>query len=179
MMLKQIAIFSIVMALATPITAHSKAPDLKSGTPVIYLADNLDEKDNLGWCIDTEGKGFAEKLQSHSCKPASDGGTDTQFSYDSKSGQISSVPFKGKCMTYNDPKNAVWPFGLVDCVPGKASQKFIYDKSSMEIHIGSTPSKCVIVASKSIKAGPFMSRDLISADCASVENKYKQWIIKN
>lgn len=37
--------------------------------PVIHLADNLDEADGLGWCIDTVGRGFNTALQVHSCKP--------------------------------------------------------------------------------------------------------------
>lgn len=178
-MLKYTAAFSFVLALAVPLSAHADSPSIKSGTPVIYLADNLDEKDKLGWCIDTEGRGFAETLQSHSCKPAGRGDSDTQFSYHEASGTIQSVPYEGKCMTLSDPENAVWPFGLLDCVPGKESQKFVYDQASMEIWIGSDPSKCVVVATDSIAAGPFMSRDLILADCDSVETQFKQWVVKD
>ena len=49
----------------------------------------------------------------------------------------------------------------------------------MEIRISSETSKCVVVAPNSISAGPFMSRDLIYANCRSVENKYKQWVVKD
>jgi len=176
-MLKQVVTMSLAIGLATSSSALAEAPVIKSGTPVIYLADNLDEKDKLGWCIDTEGRGFAETLQSHSCKPAKQGGTDTQYSYDPESGQIQSVPYTGKCMTFSDPDDRVWPFGLLDCVPGEALQEFVYDAETMELRIGSDTSKCVVVAPTSIQAGPFMSRDLIYDDCASVGNRFKQWVV--
>ena len=41
-------------------------PQIRTPLPVIYLEDNLDEKDDLGYCIDTVGSGFAEKLHAHS-----------------------------------------------------------------------------------------------------------------
>ncbi len=178
-MLKSSLIAATIITCSGPMTALAEAPVLQSGTPVIYLADNLDEKDKLGWCIDTEGRGFAETLQSHSCKPASPGGTDTQFSYDDANGQIRSVPFNDKCMTLSDPDSEEWPFGLLDCVSDEPSQTFVYDVASKEIRIGGDPSKCVVVAPTSIAAGPFMSRDLIYADCDSVEEKFKQWVVKN
>ena len=121
----------------------------------------------------------AETLQSHSCKQASRGVTDTQFSYDGASGQIRSVPYNDKCMTFSDPDNKVWPFGLLDCEADNPSQKFVYDATSMDIRIGSDQAKCVVVAPKSITAGPYMSRDLIYADCKSVEKKFKQSVVKN
>ena len=38
-------------------------PIIQSPTPLIHLADNLDEQDQLGWCIDTQGNGFNENLK--------------------------------------------------------------------------------------------------------------------
>lgn len=115
MELKFNTVLAMSLALAAPVTAYSESPKPQSGKPVIYLADNLDEQDQLGWCIDTLGRGFQEKLQTHSCKPASEGGTDTQFSYDANSGQIRSVPYKGKCMTFAEPDHETVPFHLLDC----------------------------------------------------------------
>ena len=43
-------------------------PNILTPAPVIYLADNLDEQDQLGWCIDTKGRGFSDRLHAHSCK---------------------------------------------------------------------------------------------------------------
>ena len=40
--------------------------------PYVRLTDNLDEQDDLGFCIDMEGWGPTvefEDLQTHSCKP--------------------------------------------------------------------------------------------------------------
>ncbi len=174
-MMKFLVFLGAAVALCAP-PVNAEPPQLKSATPVIYLADNLDEKDKLGWCIDTKGRGFAETLQAHTCKPAGRG-QDTQFSYDVKSGQIRSVPYKGKCMTLSDPKNKSVPFGLLDCVSGKASQKFVYDAGSKEIRIADDTSKCVVVAAASRSAGPFMSRDMTYADCASIDSKFKQWVV--
>ena len=69
-------------------------PQIRTPLPVIYLEDNLDEKDNLGYCIDTVGRGFAEKLHAHSCKPR---GGDVQFKYDNDEKRIQSATFEGKC----------------------------------------------------------------------------------
>ena len=163
------------------VSAHNvNAPTIQSPSPVIYLADNLDEKDKLGWCIDTEGRGFSDKLQSHSCKPntGQSENNDTQFSYHKESGQIRSVPFEGKCITLNNPDDKVWPLGLIDCVAGDSLQNFIYKPDTMEIQLHGDTSKCVAVAQESIIAGPYMSRDLIYVNCESIENKYKQWVIK-
>ena len=177
-MLKQATIAGAMIVCLGPFAARAEAPLLQSGTPVVYLADNLDEKEKLGWCIDTKGRGFAETLHAHSCKPAGRAAKDTQFAYEAESGQLRSVAFEEKCMAFSDPENKVRPFGLLDCVPGEASQEFVHDSQSMEIRIGSDTSKCVAVAPESRPAGPFMSRDLIVADCGSVEKKFKQWIVR-
>ena len=177
-MLNQVIFGAAMIVFLGPVATDADAPDLQSGTPVIYLADNLDEKDKLGWCIDTVGRGFAETLHAHSCKPARQGYTDTQHSYDLENNQIRSVAFEGKCMTFSDPENHVRPFGLLDCKSGEASQQFVYDPMSMEIWIGGDTSQCVVVSPESSPAGPFMSRNLIYADCASVEAKFKQWIVE-
>ncbi|MGB1012247.1 MAG: ricin-type beta-trefoil lectin domain protein [Thiolinea sp.] len=175
--MKYLVTISTALVLSASVVVHAEAPTLKSGTPVIYLADNLDEKDQLGWCIDTRGRGFAEKLQAHSCKPARDGGNDTQFSYHSGSGQIRSVPFKGKCMTLKEPDDKESPFHLLDCKDNEPSQQFVYDAKSMEIQVANDTSKCVIAGAGSRSAGPFMSRDLVFADCISADNSLKQWVV--
>jgi len=60
-------------------TTLVNAPIIQTPSPVIYLADNLDEQDQLGYCIDTRGNGFNEELHAHSCKAS---GGDVQFYYD-------------------------------------------------------------------------------------------------
>ncbi|OED37796.1 hypothetical protein AB833_22475 [Chromatiales bacterium (ex Bugula neritina AB1)] len=163
------------LLLIAPLTAGSEAPDIQTQGTVIYLADNLNEEAKLGWCIDTQGRGFSEKLHSHSCKP---GGGDVQFSFDAKTGMIESVEFEGKCMTLSDPENTEVPFGLLDCVEGDVTQQFSYDKDSMDFRIGTDESKCVAVADAIIEAGPFQSRYLIFARCADLSPGYKQWVIR-
>ncbi|MCY4542988.1 MAG: ricin-type beta-trefoil lectin domain protein [Rhodobacteraceae bacterium] len=177
-MLKTV-IMAVSFALVMGSLGDEDAPPvIQSGTPVIYLAANLDEKDKLGWCIDTRGRGFAETLHAHSCKSGTRGVTDTQFAYDAEVGQIQSVAFTGKCMTLSDPENTKLPFGLLDCAPDEVSQRFLYDSQSMEFRLGGNASNCVVVGQESASAGPFMSRDLLYADCGSTEDRFKQWVVK-
>lgn len=160
------------------ISAHadtpSDGPNIQAEGPIIYLKDNLDEQANLGWCIDTEGKGFSDQLQAHSCKPE---GYDTLYYYDEPSSMVQSVEFVEKCMAFNAPENAVNPFGLVDCAEDDMSQKFIYDKDSMEIRIFTDEATCVTVAETIIEAGPYQSRDLIAAPCKDLDASFKQWTV--
>ena len=86
----------ILLLLFIPIVSFGqKSPILQTPSPVIYLADNLDEQDQLGYCIDTRGRGFNEKLHAHSCKPR---GGDVQFLYKKETLQICSVAFPGYCI---------------------------------------------------------------------------------
>lgn len=163
------------LLVLTPLSAQSAPPQVQTPAPVIYLADNLDEKDRLGWCIDTLGRGFADKLQAHSCKPQ---GGDVQFSYDAGTGRIASVPFEGKCMSLSAPEDPNVPFGLLDCVPGEPSQRFTYDPDTGQIHPAADLSLCVAVASTSRSAGPFMSRDLTLASCAGTDTVLSKWVVK-
>ena len=164
----------LAMTVSSPVPAE--APDLKTPAPVIYLADNLDEADNLGWCIDTQGRGFGENLHAHSCKPR---GGDVQFTFDAVSGQIRSVAFDGKCMELIAPGDPQIVFGLRDCSDGKAEQVFAFDPSSGHISPGNRPGDCVAAGTASRAAGPFMSRDLILADCASADPAVITWREKN
>lgn len=172
----KIALSAAVLCLFAPMAASAMEPVVQTKGTVIYLADNLNEEAKLGWCIDTEGKGLSDQLQAHSCKPA---GGDTQFSYDTATSTIRSVPYENKCMAYSAPDDAEHPYGLLDCVDGDAAQKFTYDAGSMEIRIGSDAAKCVTVATTIIDAGPYQSRDLIVAQCADLDASYKQWVIRN
>lgn len=167
-----------IFLVSMPFTVNAQAPVIQSASPVIYLANNLDEKDKLGWCIDTKGRGFSEKLHAHSCKPDKGKALDTQFSFDQQSGQLHSVAYQGKCAALNNPADKTTPFGLIDCDANSVAQKFSYQAEAMQIQIGSDQAKCMVVGAASRSAGPFMSRDLIVADCNKVDKKYKQWVIK-
>jgi len=168
-------IFAAMLLLMTPLTGYSEEPVIQTQGTVIYLADNLNEEAKLGWCIDTQGRGFSDKLHSHSCKPT---GGDTQFSFDEQSGSIQSVEFDGKCMTLVEPDNTEIPFGLLDCEEGNTAQQFTYDNDSMEFRIGTDESQCVTVAESIIEAGPFQSRFLVFAPCADLSPSYQQWVVR-
>ncbi|WP_306146267.1 ricin-type beta-trefoil lectin domain protein [Roseibium sp. MMSF_3412] len=162
----------VFLAMTVSLPALAEAPDLKTPAPVIYLADNLDEADNLGWCIDTQGRGFGENLHAHSCKPR---GGDVQFTFDAASGQIRSVAFDGKCMELIAPGDPAIAFGLRDCADGKAEQVFAFDPASGHITPGSQPADCVAAGAASRAAGPFMSRDLILAPCETADPAVITW----
>ena len=171
----KIVALAAMLLPVVPLTSMAEEPVVQTQGTVIYLADNLNEEAKLGWCIDTQGRGFSEKLHSHSCKP---GGGDTQFSYDATSGMIQSVEFEGKCMTLNAADNAEIPFGLLECVEGDVTQQFIYDTDSMEFRIAADELNCVTVAETIIEAGPFQSRYLIFAPCSDLSPSYKEWVVR-
>ncbi len=152
--------------------ALAEPPDLQTPSPVIYLADNLDEKDGLGWCIDTLGRGFADRLQAHSCKPQ---GGDVQFSFDAQTGLIQSVAFADYCMAHQP--NAESTFALVTCDAAVPAQKFVFDPDSRTIRTSEDESTCVSVGDTSRSAGPFMSRTLLLTDCSVTEGALKEWVI--
>ncbi len=162
-----------LLMLCSPMAAYSAPPDLKTPTPVIYLADNLDEQDNLGFCIDTVGRGFSERLHAHSCKPR---GGDVQFDYDRK--RIVSATYAGKCATLQAPAAAGVSLGLLDCSEASAGQIFDYDVDAMEFRPGADRNLCLVVGAESRTAGPFMSRSLELAPCASTDAARKQWRVK-
>ena len=170
----KIALLLVVLVTFFAInSSHADEPNIKTPAPVIYLADNLDEKDQLGWCIDTVGRGFGERLHAHSCKPQ---GGDVQFSFISKTGQVTSVEFKNYCMADRPDGDSV--FGLEACNPESAEQAFSYNASSKELSPKSRPEQCVVVGAESDSAGPFLSRKLLLADCSTTDAQFKQWIIK-
>ena len=155
--------------------AVAEPPQLQTSAPVIFLADNLDEQDKLGWCIDTQGRGFSERLHAHSCKPQ---GGDVQFLYDAGSSQIKSATFSGKCATLDVAPKAGIKFGLLDCKTDAANQKFTFNSSSGEFHPARDNNLCLVVGSSSRSAGPFMSRNLELASCASTAPKFKKWVYR-
>ena len=159
-----------------PFVTHASSPDLKTPGPVIYLSDNLDEKDRLGWCIDTVGRGFSDHLHAHSCKPR---GGDVQFYYNGKTRQIVSATYANKCATLDQPAAAGTSLGLLDCSSASTQQLFTYHVDASEFRPESDSTLCLAVGETSRSAGPFMSRDLILANCESTEAKYKQWDIKD
>ncbi len=173
--MKNIILASLLLLGFAPLLVNAAPPALQAPSPVIYLADNLDEQDKLGWCIDTLGRGFSEQLQTHSCKPQ---GGDVQFSYNTETQQIMSVEYAGKCADLNQPAAAGVSFDLLDC-SDSAEQKFVYSADSMEFMPSADHSLCITAGGASQSAGPFMSRSLALAPCASTDDSFKQWVVKD
>ncbi len=156
-------------------SAHGAPPNLQTPEPVIYLADNLDEQDKLGWCIDTVGRGFSDRLHAHSCKPR---GGDVQFYYNSALHQIVSATFSGKCATLSSSAATGVSLGLVDCSASSTKQLFDYNKQTSEFRPQGDHTLCLVVGKASRSAGPFMSRKLQLATCNSTDAKYRKWRAK-
>ena len=166
-------LFSLLVLVAVPVVAAP--PEMQTPEPVIYLADNIDEQEALGWCIDTLGRGWSEQLHTHSCKPE---GGDVQFAYDEEAHRIMSVEFPGKCAALNETAAVGVSFDLLDCSSTSSAQAFVYDADTLEFMPESDRSLCVAAGAESRAAGPFMSRDLELAPCASTEAALKQWVVK-
>lgn len=155
-------------------TSEGRSPyAIQTPSPVIYLADNLDEPGQNGWCIDTQGRNFSETLHTHSCKPA---GGDVQFSYDEASGQIRSVPYTGKCAQLLAPSDTA-RFGLLDCDAANAAQRFDYDSAAMELSVRGDRASCISAGAQSRQAGPWVARDLNLTPCADTPAGLKQWVV--
>lgn len=164
---KSIAALAVVSA-----SALAEPPKLQTAAPVIYLADNLDEKDELGWCIDTLGRGFAQRLQAHSCKPS---GGDVRFSFDAQTGRIQSVEYSDYCMAYQPNEEST--FALVTCDTAATDQQFVYDPDSQTIRTAEDESTCVSVGQNSHSAGPYMLRELVLTDCVTTREVLKEWVV--
>lgn len=172
---------TVVVLATTTVFVHASAepPMLKASGPIIYLADNLDEENRLGWCIDTIGPGFSEILHSRACS-ADDGnveGRDFSFTYDSAAGRITAVSFDGKCVTANTEGTGS-AVGLHDCQSENPAQMFLYDADEMTFHPGGNENICMTAASKSMDHGMVQSRALALRACNEVDAPLRQWLIK-
>ena len=170
-----VAGLALSLLVCAPPLVFAAPPALQTPAPVIYLADNLDEQDDLGFCIDTVGRGFGEKLHAHSCKPR---GGDVQFSYDEASRRIVSATYAGKCATLTAPAAPGVSLGLVDCSDDSPEQRFDYDRKTLEFRPAGGEALCLAVGSASRTAGPFMSRSLELAPCGATDARYRQWRIE-
>ncbi|MDE2791346.1 MAG: ricin-type beta-trefoil lectin domain protein [Paracoccaceae bacterium] len=172
-------VFEYVIAAAVIVTvSHAASAEeavVQTPAPVIHLQDNLDEADGLGWCLDTQGRGYAETLHAHSCKPR---GGDVQFSFDSAKAEIRPVAFPDKCVVAL-PQDAHTEFGLADCDGNDPAQRFSYRAETLSLYDQGNPARCIAVGAASRSAGPYMSRDLVWADCRSPEPDLRRWIVRD
>lgn len=150
------------------------APNIQTPTPLIHLADNLDEQDQLGWCIDTRGNGFAEDLHAHSCKP---NGGDVQFFYNEETNQICSVEYPGFCIEMSDGIAQGMNLSLVDCDSDLPEQRFVYYEDSGEFRPEGDDNLCIAVGTTSASAGIYMSRSLTLELSSETEESLKKWVI--
>ena len=174
-----LCMFVATFSLLTSVEAMADAPNVQTPSPVIYLSDNLNEPDNLGWCIDTRGRGFKENLHAHSCKPR---GGDVQFSFNSDDQSISSVVFTDKCMernTIGSENDPMVTFSLFDCDASVAAQRFQFDPSNGFLSPSNELNLCVAVGDSIRQAGPFSSRDLLLLDCKTTAAVQTTWTIKD
>ena len=176
----RLALFATTLLAATGI-AKADAPQVPSQAPYIALSENLDEPNGYGFCIDTYGRGQSDLLQTHTCKPASEGqprnytGNDTRFEYNASTLQVESYPFEGFCMQVLIATGKS-EFALLEC-SDHPRQKFIYNDADQTLRPDADKDSCVAVSSKTIPAGPWVKRPLTLQPCDEVEASLKQWTI--
>nr|WP_299068583.1 hypothetical protein [uncultured Allomuricauda sp.] len=151
------------------------SPSIQTPEPVIYLADNLDEQDNLGWCIDTQGNGFSDIVHAHSCKPT---GGDVQFYYNEETRQIFSAEYDGFCIEMTGGAVQGMTLNLVQSHSSSSNQKFNYNSESGEFIPEGDDTLCLAVGATSASAGPYMSRTLSLEPIATTDVRLKKWVIK-
>lgn len=163
-----IAVSSFGMGAATANPTNMQTP-----APVIYLKDNLDEKDNLGFCIDTVGRGQSDRAHIHSCKPQ---GGDVQFIHEVETGHIMSAEYDNLCLEVVPTSDDNVEFHLSTC-DNKPLQNFTFDEETAELHLTDDYSLCLAAGDASRSAGPFMSRDLQLHTCNDLDDTLKQWVV--
>ena len=156
------------------IIVESNDPMIQTPAPLIHLADNLDEQDKLGWCIDTQGNGFAEDLHVHSCKPA---GGDVQFYYKEETNQICSAEFVDFCVEMTGGPMEGMTLRLVDSDPNSSEQKFTYHDESGEFRPDGNNNLCLAAGAASAVAGIYMSRTLTLELISNTDESLKKWVI--
>lgn len=175
--MKLTSVFCVLLCAVT--SAMADAPRVPSDAPFIVLADNLDEPNGYGFCIDTAGRGLSDFAQSHSCKPASkdDAGNptpnDTQFYYDAKNMRVESVAYPGVCMQILISRYTT-AFALLEC-SDHIRQKFVYSPEDKTLAMEEDRAMCVSVVSSTVEAGPWSRRELALTSCDETEDALKQW----
>ena len=156
------------------VVVELNAPVIQTPAPLIHLADNIDEQDKLGWCIDTRGNGFNEDLHTHSCKSS---GGDVQFYYNEETNQICSAEYVDFCVEMTGGPVEGMTLSLVDSEPDSSEQKFIYDDESGEFRPDGDNSLCHAAGATSAIAGIYMSRTLTLELVSDTDISLKKWVI--
>lgn len=149
-------------------------PVIQTPAPLIHLADNLDEQDLLGWCIDTRGNGFNENIHLHSCKAS---GGDVQFVYNEESRQICSAEFVGFCIEMSGGPFEGVSLILVESNTDTPDQRFVYNEDNGEFNAEENINLCIAAGNISTAAGIYMSRSLTLEISSETEESLKKWVI--
>lgn len=155
-------------------TTVLNAPIIQTPSPLIHLSDNLDEQDQLGWCIDTRGNGFNSVLHAHSCKAS---GGDVQFIYNDESFQICSAEFADFCIEMSGGPVEGMNLNLVESELDSPEQRFLYDVDSGEFRPELDTNLCLAVGPTSAPAGIYMSRTLTLELSSETDQRLKKWLI--
>lgn len=158
---------------SAPTDPESNPPNIRTPAPVIHLADNLDEQDQLGWCIDTRGNGFSENLHTHSCKAS---GGDVQYIYNEETLQICSAEFDGYCIEMSGGPSEGMSLNLLEST-NSSDQKFVYNAETGEFVPQEDASLCLAAGDTSSAAGIYMSRSLTLERSSDTDENLKKWII--
>lgn len=175
------ALFALAALTVPANIAIADAPQVPTEPPYIALGDNHDEPNNYGFCIDTDGRGQTDLLQSHTCKPAEPDAPrnasnhDTRFAYDPDTLQVVSYPFEGYCMQAL-LANVRTEFALLSC-SDHPRQKFLYQAEDQTLRLNEDPTRCVSVADQTQPAGPWVKRALYLTPCAETDPALMQWIV--
>ena len=155
-------------------TTIINAPIILTPAPLIHLADNLDEQDQLGWCIDTRGNGFNENIHLHSCKAS---GGDVQFIYNEETLQICSAEFVGFCIEMSGGSFEGSSLILVESNSDTPDQRFVYNEDNGEFNAEEDTNLCLAAGETSTAAGIYMSRSLTLELSSEIEESLKKWVI--
>ena len=150
------------------------SPSIQTPSPLIHLANNLDEQDQLGWCIDTQGRDFNENLHAHSCKAS---GGDVQFIYNEETRQICSAEFTDFCVEMSGGPIEGMSLSLVESDIDSPDQKFVYNEDSGEFRPEENTNLCLAVGTTSVPAGIYMSRSLSLELSSETDESLKKWVI--
>ncbi len=165
---------AVIVPIVDPEETVLNAPTIQTPSPLIHLADNLDEQDQLGWCIDTRGNGFSDILHLHSCKAS---GGDVQFIYNEETLQICSVEFADFCIEMSEGILEGMGLSLIESNTDSPNQKFVYNEDTGEFNPEEDTSLCIAAGETSAAAGIYMSRSLTLELSSETEESLKKWII--
>jgi len=149
-------------------------------TPYLRIDDNLEEPENLGFCVDLRGWNPVrfEDAQAHSCKPSggrAGGGTDEEF--EPRGGAIvGRADADGRCL---QAKSATAGSG-VDvplCDGTEPLQRFSWQAATGTLRLEAS-TLCLGVGDSLRAANSFWARDLILAECGTTDAKYITWRIE-